>query len=105
LGLGKNQSNDFDAQIASITIVAIQYILLMIRLRFEQYESMGRIFRETKTEVLRISLSERLWGLLQEIVKQLVEIFGDFDEQELIEKLINDEKIFLRLEKILFPAC
>jgi len=45
LGLGKTQSNDFDAQIASITIASIQYILLMIRLRFEEYESMGQIFR------------------------------------------------------------
>ena len=54
LGLGKTQSNDFDAQIASITIASIQYILLMIRLRFEEYESMGQIFRETKAEVLRI---------------------------------------------------
>lgn len=105
LGLGRSQSNDFDAQIASITIVAIQYNLLMLRLRYEEYESMGRIFREAKVEVLRLSLSERLWGLLQEIISVLVELIGDkFDEDETLERMINDEKVYQKVEKLLNTA-
>jgi hypothetical protein len=39
LGLGKCQSNDFDAQIADTTITLIQYILLTLKFRFEHYET------------------------------------------------------------------
>ena len=39
LGLGKYQSNDFDAQIADTTITMIQHILLTLKYRFEHYES------------------------------------------------------------------
>ena len=105
LGLGKSQSTDFDAQVASIAIVAIQYNLLMLRLRYEDYESMGRIFREAKVEILRLSISERLWVLLQEIISVLVELFGDkFDEDEIFVKMINDEKVYLKIEKLLNTA-
>lgn len=104
LGLGKSQSNNFDAQIASITIASIQYILLMLRLRFEEYESMGEMFRETKAEVIRVNLSDRLWVLLQEIVKQLVQLFGEIEEDEMIERLINNDKTYEKFKKILDVA-
>ena len=44
LGLGRCQSNDFDAQIADTTITMIQYILLTLNFRFEHYETKGALF-------------------------------------------------------------
>ena len=76
----------------------------MIRLRFEEYESMGQIFRETKAKVLRIRLCERFWGLLQEIVNQIVSFFGEIEEDEMIESLINSEKAYEKFKKILDVA-
>ena len=44
LGLGKNQSRDFDAQIASTTVSFIQYTILTLYKRFEKYETIGGLF-------------------------------------------------------------
>ncbi len=44
LGLGRCQSNDFDAQIADTTITMIQYILLTLKFRFNHYETKGALF-------------------------------------------------------------
>ena len=62
LGLGKCQSNDFDAQIAHTTMVMIGYILLTLRHRFDQYETKGGVFANTQQEMLALRLNERLWG-------------------------------------------
>ncbi|MEJ7677706.1 MAG: transposase [Segetibacter sp.] len=45
LNLGGCQSKSFEAQIADTTITLIQYILLTLRKRFDDYETRGEIFR------------------------------------------------------------
>ncbi len=45
LGLGKCQSQDFDAQIAHTTICMIQYNLLSVAKRFTDYESLGEMLK------------------------------------------------------------
>ena len=39
LGFGKCQSNDFDAQVADITITLMTYIVAALDLRFSEYET------------------------------------------------------------------
>ncbi len=101
LGLGKSQSNDFDAQIAGITINLIQYIFLAVRNRFDKYESMGKLFKNTKAEVIELKLHERLIALLFAVIKTIVKLFEQLDEEEIIEKLINDQEAFNTLRTIL----
>ena len=48
LDLGKCQSNDFNAQIADATITLVQYILLTLKYRIENYESKIGMFAEIK---------------------------------------------------------
>ena len=67
LGLGKCQSNDFDAQIADATITMVQYILLTCRFRYENYESKTGMFLQIKEEATLQRLSQRLWGLFIEL--------------------------------------
>ena len=55
LGLGKEQANDFDAQIAAVTLVMMQHILISIKYRFDNYESKGEVFRQAKVEVFSVS--------------------------------------------------
>lgn len=50
LGLGKCQSNNFDAQIADATITMIQHILMTCRFRYENYESKTGMFAQIKEE-------------------------------------------------------
>ena len=52
LRLGKCQSRDFDAQIASVIISCILYILLSYIRRINNYESLGDLF-EAITDNLR----------------------------------------------------
>jgi len=94
LGLGKCQSNDFDAQIADITITMIQYILLSLRYRFEHYESKGALFNHMKEGIIQERLNERLWGLFIELLRLIEALFEEVDEVDLLEKIFNDEKAF-----------
>ena len=55
------------------------------RFRFDNYESKGKLFRQAKEEVLQISLSERLWGLLLQLLKLIIELFEQINEDELME--------------------
>ena len=92
LGLGRCQSNDFDAQIADLTITMIQHQILTLRFRFEHYESKGALFAQAKEEIIQYRLNERLWGLFMELVKIIETIFDGIDWDDIIFKLLNDEK-------------
>jgi len=94
LGLGKCQSNDFDAQIADTTITMIQHILLTLQYRFEHYESKGKLFESVKEEVIQARLNERLWGLFIELLRIIETLFEGIDEMELLERFIENEKAY-----------
>ena len=94
LGLGKCHSNDFDAQIADITITMIQYILLSLRYRFEHYENRGALFNHMKEGIIQERFNERLWELFIELLRLIEALFEKVDEVDLIEKIFNDEKAF-----------
>ena len=79
----------------------IQYILISTRFRFENYESKGALFKQSKAEVLRIRLSERIWGLLMEVLKIVTEIFENEDEDDLMEKMFNNDKLFLKINNFI----
>jgi nicotinamidase-related amidase len=55
-GLGKCQSTDFDAQIADTTMVMIRYMMASLKYRFDNYESKGAIFEQTKEKAVMYSL-------------------------------------------------
>ncbi len=101
LGLGKSQSNDFDAQIADTTIVMIQYIFLALRNRIERYESLGKLFEGTKAEVIESRIHERLIALLIAILDVVATLFEQLDEQDVIEKIINDEHAFEKIKLLI----
>ena len=104
LELGKSQSNDFDAQIADTTIAMIRYIFLALRNRIDKYESIGQLFENTKVCIVELSLQERLIALLMAIIKVVVELFEDVDEEKLFKKIINDEKVFAKIRPLIFPS-
>lgn len=61
LGLGKCQSDNFSAQIASTSLVALQYNVLSVVKRFTAYETIGRLFRAVNQDSLEITISERIY--------------------------------------------
>ena len=101
LGLGKCQSNDFDAQIADTTITMIQHILLTLKYRFEHYESKGALFEQVREGVVQSRLNERLWGLFIELLQVLEVLFDGIDEMEILERVLNDEKAYQVINRLL----
>ena len=101
LGLGKCQSNDFDAQVADLTITMVQHLILTLRFRFEHYESKGVLFAKLKEQATQYRLNERLWGLFLELVKIIETVFEGVDCDDIINKLLNDEKAAKYLHSIL----
>ena len=104
LNLGKTESQDFDAQIADTTITMIQYIFLAVRKRIDKYESIGKLYENTKAEILDTKLHERLILLLVAIIEIIREIFEDADEEKLFIKMINDETTFERIKLLVNPT-
>lgn len=91
-GLGKCQSNDFDAQIADTTMVMIRYMIASMKFRFDNYESKGAIFEQTREKAIMYSLGERLWGLFMELVKIIEVLFDGCDSDEIIMKLVQNDQ-------------
>jgi hypothetical protein len=100
LGLGKTQSNDFDAHIADITLIMVTHVAMGLQKRFTSYETMGALFHENQKQLLELTLWERLWGLFIELMNQMLEFLG-VDIESLLEKALRDEKTEIRLIKVL----
>lgn len=103
LNLGKSQANDFDAQIADTTIAMIQNTILTLFKRFQAYETIGELFRESQRRLLELTLAERLWNLFIELQRQIVELFG-IEIDDLLEKMFTqpecEQKILIILKAI-----
>lgn len=101
LGLGKSQSNDFDGQIADLTITMIQHIILSLRYRFDNYETKGKLFEQVLTETNNQRLNQRLWGLFIEILNLIETLFEGIDTDILIEKIFQNDEAFEKISIIL----
>ena len=93
LGLGKSQSRDFAAQIASISLTVLQYNILSTVKRFAAYQTIGGLFNEATDGVIQLSVTDRIWGVLQEFVSIIAEAF-DTDDEHVLDALINRSETF-----------
>lgn len=93
LGLGKSQARDFASQIASISITVLQYNILGTVKRFRSYETIGGLFHLATDGVIQLSVTDRIWGVLQEVVCIIAEAFG-IDDERVIDTLINQSDTF-----------
>ena len=93
LGLGKSQARDFASQISSISITALQYNILSTVKRFKSYETIGGLFHQATDGVIQLSVTERIWGVLQELVRIIAETF-EIDDEKVMDILINRSEAF-----------
>jgi len=102
LGLGKSQARDFASQIASISITVLQYNVLGTVKRFKSYETIGGLFHEATDGAVQLSVTDRIWGILQELVMIIAEAF-QIDDERVMDTLINRSetfKHFINLDKL-----
>lgn len=88
LGLGKCQANNFASQIAATSLTALQYNILSFVKRFAAYETMGKLFETAAKDSLELSITERIWGVLQELIIVMADLFGLADE-DIYDAMIN----------------
>lgn len=66
LYLGKEQSETFDAVVASYSLAMIRYLLLIFILRkYHRTVPLGPLFRELAETHLQLIMMETMWGLYQ----------------------------------------
>jgi len=90
-GLGKSQSQDFDAQIADISIAMIQYNVFSLAKRIEAYETLGGLFFEIKGQITEYTITERIWGFIRELLSIMAD-FMDGNFNELIISIMKNDK-------------
>jgi hypothetical protein len=68
LQLGKCQSQDFDAQIASTTITFMLYTFLSYLKRMQDYTTLGDVLSLLQEDVCKKNLAERLFELFEDLL-------------------------------------
>lgn len=96
LDFGRCQSVHFSAQIASFTLTMMQYNILCTVKRFEAYETIGALFRETTTDTLELSASDRIWELILDTILEIAEMISA-DDSELLSAVIDANPKFHKL--------
>ena len=102
LGLNGCQSTDFDAHIAHVSIVFMNYMLLSLRKRFDDYETLGELFRHKKEYFLELNMVEKIWQIIIELYLLIfAELGADLDQ--FVKRVIElKEDIENSLRKIIF---
>ncbi len=86
---GKCQCRNFSSQIASISLTLMQYNILFHIKRFEAYETIGGLFDRTVNGAMELSVTERIWELILQIVAVIADLFSA-DEEEIIRMIAHD---------------
>jgi hypothetical protein len=82
-GLGKDQSNDFNAQVFSSTTSFLRYNLLNFLNEKENYTTTGDLFRQLVDETAIITYAQRLWEFFRGLFKvTILSIFDLFKIEE-----------------------
>ena len=100
-GLGKSMSQDFDAQIADISIAMIEYNVFSLAKRIESYETIGGLFEHVKDQAIELTIALRIWGFILELLQTIAEfIDGDFNELiiSIMKNKPEENKIFRLIE-------
>ena len=91
LRLGKNQCRDFAGQIAGASLCVLQYNILSYVKRNESYETIGGLFAEITKNSVELSVAERIWLLIVEVINVIAEALN-CDTMALTEQVISNDK-------------
>ncbi|MBR3412174.1 MAG: hypothetical protein IKG81_05760, partial [Bacteroidales bacterium] len=61
------------------------------------YETLGGLFRDTKADVVEITLYERILLVLREILEEFTEYLG-FPNKELVQRLLSDNDLLVKIQ-------
>ena len=61
----------------------------------------GVLFNHVREGIIQSRLDERLWGLFIELLRLIEDLFEGVDEMEILEKILNDEKAYALINRLL----
>lgn len=96
LNLGRCQSVHFSAQIASFSLTMMQYDILCTVKRFEAYETLGGLFSQVVDDTLELSVTDKIWDLILELILELAELISA-DACELLSAVVNQNPRLMKL--------
>ena len=88
LGLGKYQMRNFSSQIACTAITAMQYNILSTAKRFTDYTTIGGLFKDAVEKGQELSVTERIWKALEELVIEIAQCFN-IEDDNIFNLLVN----------------
>ncbi len=88
LGLNNCQSTDLDAYFAHFSIVMMNYMVLSLKKRFEDYETLGELFRHAKEIILEKNLVDKIWEIIAELYIMVFSELG-VDMDIFVQKIIE----------------
>ncbi|MGV8075263.1 MAG: transposase [Syntrophobacteraceae bacterium] len=102
LGLGKGQSETFDAVVACASIVMIRYLILVYILSKRQLAGpIGPLFQELAREHLQLAMIQSLWTRIRQILMLSSRLFSsnsDLDELSYLLDIIEYSLIDCQVE-------
>lgn len=96
LRLEQCSAQNFAAQLTHIEIAFLQFNLLSVIKRFHDYETMGNLFGEICYGTRDISVAEKIWGLVQEVVRIIAQRWNA-EEDCIIRDMIEDSSYIANL--------
>jgi len=94
LGLGKEQSNDFNAQVFSITASFLRYNILNYLNKFENYASKGELFEYIADQSAVLTYAQRLWDFFREMlgvsIAAIFKLFSIEDDISTYVETVNE---------------
>ena len=71
-----------------VGITALQYNLLSNARRFSDYETVGGLFKDATMGSVELTLTERIWDMILEMVRMIAECFN-IEDEEILDTLLN----------------
>lgn len=99
LGLGKCESQNFTAQVAAIAMTIIQYNILCAVKRFDSYESIGTLFKEAIGGTVELSISEKIWDYILDVILIVSEAMSS-DATTLLQMVIDNDPLLAKFSKL-----
>ena len=87
-GLNDCHSRDFDALVAHTSVAMIAYNMFSTAKRLNHYETLGDLFREVASQMTELSLSDRIWAVIEELLKWVSE-YLDINFESFIQSLMQ----------------
>jgi hypothetical protein len=75
--------------------------MFSLRKRFDDYETMGEVFRDFKNELLEITLVEKLWQIIEILYLEILAELG-VDWEIFLDKIAENENSIEKLVHIQF---